>query len=242
MLFAKWRKYSYAAQKKERHRLLWATVWILGVFAVFSLLSGTVFRAVAVENGAMRPGIQYGDRLIALSWGMGGSLGGRSDAPDSRAVGRGDLVLVEPAGAPAGFFRRAADAVVRFFTAQRRSLTGAPAELALKRVIGLPGDEVALADFIFRVRPAGQDYALTEFELSAHPYDTAVEAVPSGWDGSLPLSGSAEPMTVSAGRFYLASDDRADSADSRTWGPIEGRRIIGKAVFRYWPPSRFGPL
>lgn len=35
---------------------------------------------------------------------------------------------------------------------------------------------------------------------------------------------------------------RGNSADSRFWGPVPQAAIIGHAVFRYWPLSRFGTL
>ncbi|HRI88924.1 MAG TPA: signal peptidase I [Candidatus Hydrogenedentes bacterium] len=44
------------------------------------------------------------------------------------------------------------------------------------------------------------------------------------------------------GQYYVMGDNRGVSKDSRAFGPIEDPKIIGKAVFRFWPLSRFGLL
>lgn len=48
------------------------------------------------------------------------------------------------------------------------------------------------------------------------------------------------PVKVGPGMVYCFGDNRPDSNDSRYWGPVPVRSIIGRAVFRYWPFSRFG--
>ncbi|MDZ4860851.1 MAG: signal peptidase I [Candidatus Hydrogenedentes bacterium] len=44
------------------------------------------------------------------------------------------------------------------------------------------------------------------------------------------------------GQYYVMGDNRGVSKDSRAFGAIEDPKIIGKAVFRFWPLSRFGFL
>ena len=39
---------------------------------------------------------------------------------------------------------------------------------------------------------------------------------------------------VPPGEFYLLGDNRADSCDSRYWGPIKGSSIVGKVVLTFW--------
>ncbi len=43
-------------------------------------------------------------------------------------------------------------------------------------------------------------------------------------------------------QYFVLGDNRNVSKDSRSFGPVKDDFIIGEAVFRFWPPSKFGPL
>jgi signal peptidase I len=47
---------------------------------------------------------------------------------------------------------------------------------------------------------------------------------------------------LKAGQYYVMGDHRSVSKDSRVFGVIEDEKVIGKAVLRFWPLSRFGLL
>jgi len=51
-----------------------------------------------------------------------------------------------------------------------------------------------------------------------------------------------EHTVIHAGQMFVMGDNRGVSKDSRTFGPIEDNKIIGRAVLRFWPLSRFGFL
>ena len=49
------------------------------------------------------------------------------------------------------------------------------------------------------------------------------------------LQTKPEPSWLSPpGEFYVLGDNRADSCDSRYWGPIRGSSIIGQAILVIW--------
>jgi len=48
------------------------------------------------------------------------------------------------------------------------------------------------------------------------------------------------PITVPAGQYFVAGDNRARSIDSRVFGPIDRSLIVGQALGRVWPLSRVG--
>jgi signal peptidase I len=50
------------------------------------------------------------------------------------------------------------------------------------------------------------------------------------------------PIRIPPGHFFMMGDNRGASDDSRFWGPVPRKWIIGKAFFTYWPPGRIGFL
>jgi signal peptidase I len=50
------------------------------------------------------------------------------------------------------------------------------------------------------------------------------------------------PITVPPDHYFMMGDNRGESDDSRFWGPIPRKWVIGEAFATYWPPKRIGPL
>jgi signal peptidase I len=53
---------------------------------------------------------------------------------------------------------------------------------------------------------------------------------------------SLAPFTVPRDHLMVLGDNRNASLDSHVWGPLPRSRLIGTAVWRYWPLQRFGPI
>jgi signal peptidase I len=104
----------------------------------------------------------------------------------------------------------------------------------------MPGDEIFMTSFVFRVKPAGSSYSLTEFELSDRPYYPAIPQVPALWDETLPFSGSMDSIILGQDEFFLVSDDRGNTNDSRSWGTVSSSLITARAVLRIWPVTKIG--
>lgn len=90
----------------------------------------------------------------------------------------------------------------------------------IKRVIGLPGDVVEVKD--------GQVYLNGEPQIESY-----IAARPDYQFG---------PVTVPADAYLVLGDNRNKSFDSHYWGFVPQDNVIGRAVFRFWPPSRLGEL
>jgi signal peptidase I len=238
---------SYAETVQGRRKLArWIGILFL-VFVCYEAVSGLFVSAYSMRSASMAPTIIPGERLIASPLPFG------PRTPFGKLLGvarpeRGDIVVVEPSFArPSGFWAMFADGFVRFVTFQivspmRDGPDGILSAPALLRVVGLPGDEIKMDDFIFKVKAAGSDQFLTEFELSSSSYDISHEDAPEAWGLGLPGSGHMDSRVLGKGEYFVAGDERSSASDSRLWGPVRAERFIAKALIRYWPPKSFGAL
>jgi signal peptidase I len=97
-----------------------------------------------------------------------------------------------------------------------------PTKSYIKRVIGLPGDEVEIRRGEVLVNGQGLDEGYVPPEY----FDRR----------------SYAPARVDAGHYYVLGDHRSQSNDSRMWGLVPEQNIYGKAVFRYWPMNKMGSI
>ncbi|MDR2210678.1 MAG: signal peptidase I [Spirochaetaceae bacterium] len=235
----RWRQYSYVAQKSYLRRVRIILSWVFGFFVIYTFVSALFVSNRVLENNTMTPGLLAGDRFIFSSFTLQHLF--RDRASGNLPFHRGQVVLIDRAALsdrPA--LRIVLDALLRFISFQRLSLFPKEDTLFLKRVVGLPGDTISMDNFVVRVQPAGETYTMTEFELSAGDYVPDLPQVPPQWDESIPFSGSMETITLKAEECFVLSDNRGVTNDSRTWGPVPANSIIGRALIRYWPPTRLG--
>jgi signal peptidase I len=108
-------------------------------------------------------------------------------------------------------------------------LEGHERERWIKRVVGLPGETIEII--------RGTVYA--NGEKLDEPY---VQGKSSFIEPPITLA-KDDPFTRdNESEYFLLGDNRRNSRDSRVWGPCPAENIIGRAVFRYWPPMQIGRL
>lgn len=89
----------------------------------------------------------------------------------------------------------------------------------LKRVIGLPGEQVSERNGFFYV----DGVKLREPYLTLYDRDAVTKKWPR----------------LAAKEYFMMGDNRLGSCDSRTWGPVARSAFIGPVVATYWPPTRW---
>ncbi len=99
---------------------------------------------------------------------------------------------------------------------------GPPVGPLIKRIVGLPGETIS---------SSGDTVFINDKPLS-EPYLSPGQ----------PLGTPIVTQRIPAGHYFVLGDNRADSADSRFFGAISARSVIGLATTIVSPPSRAGPI
>ena len=90
----------------------------------------------------------------------------------------------------------------------------------IKRVIGVPGDKVEVKEGNLYLNDVAQDNYI---------YDKNINY-------------SIGPLIVPEQSFWVMGDNRNNSMDSHIWGFLPYEKIIGRAILRYWPLNKIGPI
>ncbi len=99
-----------------------------------------------------------------------------------------------------------------------------PSTFFIKRIIGLPGEQVFSENGQIKIRRDGQVIALDEKYLSAEAL-TSHDNFPS--------------MTLGQNQYFVLGDNRLHSFDSRSWGTVGREYIIGTARLILFPFNKF---
>ncbi len=98
---------------------------------------------------------------------------------------------------------------------------GYESDIALiKRVIGIPGDKVEVKEGFLYLNDIVQNNSITDSNIK---YSTG-------------------PYIVPENSLWVMGDNRNNSLDSHIWGFLPYEKVIGKAIFRYWPLNKIGPI
>lgn len=208
--------------------------WSATRLFVFLLFAAVTVRSLLaapfnIPSESMLPGLMVGDYLVAAKWPYGWS---RHSLPFSWPPFAGRIGGTRPQRGDVLLFKTPADGRTDY----------------VKRLIGLPGDRVRIAngriilngaaiprlrvaDFLLAVSPNSRCPAPPERSRHAGRapvcrYVRYRETLPGGrsYDVLGPAGGDMAEVTVPAGHYFMLGDNRAHSADSR-WSVASGRGI-----------------
>jgi signal peptidase I len=197
----------------KTRRAVIETALLIGLAILIAVvLRAFVAQAFRIPSASMEPQLLIGDRVVVSRLSY-----------DVHSPRRGDVVVFDCPPA-AGCDHHGKDALVVRATktlAEALLLRQPDVEEFIKRIVGLPGDTVQ-----------GRDgHVWVNGKLLVEPY------LPRGT-----VTSDFGPITVTKGRLWVMGDNRGNSADSRVFGQIEQRTIVGRAIVRVWPPGRLAFL
>lgn len=99
---------------------------------------------------------------------------------------------------------------------------GPEGEIAIKRVVGLPGDKISVYDGVLRVNGEVRSESYVNYKLTDSTF--------------------FGPERVPAGHVFVMGDNRSNSLDSRTFGPVPEEDLLGRVILRVSPLDRVGTL
>lgn len=94
----------------------------------------------------------------------------------------------------------------------------------IKRIVGMEGDRLKVVD--------GRVYI--NGRRQSEPFINP--------DAECGICNLPREITIPRGMYFMMGDNRGESADSREWGPVPEKWMIGQAFVTYWPPKRIGTL
>ena len=210
--------------KKSVGREYFESLVVAVILALF--IRTFVVQAFKIPTGSMEQNLLIGDHLLVNKFTFG---------PAPRSLERVTL--------PVSAIRRRDVVVFKYPEDPERDF--------IKRVIGLPGEEVQLRAKRVLINGTRLDepYVYYLEEPPPFPEEASNARENGGPDQAIVEDPRVRygPVTVPAGHYFVMGDNRDNSEDSRYWGFLPRENIKGKALIIYWsyaaePGGSQGPL
>jgi signal peptidase I len=220
------------------------TVVIVVAALVFAfLIQWLLVKPYKIPSPSMVPTLQTGQRVLV------NRIEGRFGTPE-----RGDIIVFHPP--PGADEQRCGIQNGQSFGAEPRetyagipdlqdlpaqtdgeymacpvATAGAQKQAFIKRLIGMPGDRIKII----------KGHAYINGKMLDEPYINTQQSCDNPSNFTLSCTYSRE-FTIPAGMYFMMGDNRNNSDDSRFWGPIPAKNMVGEAFATYWPVNRIGGL
>ncbi|MGD0196891.1 MAG: signal peptidase I [Solirubrobacteraceae bacterium] len=200
--------------KLARNAAMLRLLVVVVLAAAFAFaIQAWIVKPYSIPSQSMEPTLVSGQRVLV------DRLGNDFFAPSI-----GDIVVFHPpAGAAEGTFGLCG--VKRPRTAPCPLPAGSATSINyVKRVVAVGGDTIAIVDGHVILNGIRQKEPFATFQ---HCVNDSTCSYPT-------------PIKVPAGYYFMMGDNRADSDDSRFWGPVPRSWIVGEVFVTYWPLDRIG--
>lgn len=220
----------YNIKRKRNYKIFRFILFFILLIIIISLIQRYLIFPVKQTSISMEPDIQKNSFLMISKVGNN--------------FKRGDLVLLNLEDkSELSKFQKIANYFIKIFTAQQISLDNSSDTPALnekiRRIVAVPGDTFYMRDYVLYIKPQGEKHFLTEFEIAPKSYNISFTMPQSNWDSTIGVSGSFDEITLKANEYFVLSDLRISSDDSRLWGAITKEDVKGKVLFLYFPFNNF---
>ena len=193
------------------------TVLIVAVALGLALgIQAVLVKPFRIPSGSMLPTLDIGQRVLV------NRLGTHFGDPVIGDI----LVFHPPASAEASDGQQCAAGVHQDQPCPTPGLKEAKVNF-IKRVVGVPGDRIKVRN----------GHVIRNGKLQKESF---ISTTCNGGAGN--ACNLAREITIPKGHYFMMGDNRGESDDSRYWGPIPKKWIIGDAFATYWPPKRIGTL
>jgi signal peptidase I len=186
--------------RKSPAREYFESICVAVILALFARTF--IVQAFKIPTGSMENNLLVGDHLLVNKFVVGPTLSGIEDTllPVSR-IERGDILVFKYPEEPERDF--------------------------IKRVIGLPGEELELRNKVVYIdgEPLVEPYVRFLVPPRENP-DPGTDA--------FDLRFNFGPVMVPVGEYFMMGDNRDNSEDSRYWGSMPREYVKGKALFIYF--------
>ena len=166
-----------------------------------------------IPSGSMLPTLKIGQRVLV------NRLGNRFNDPKI-----GEIVVFHPPAGAEGTGDTCGDTNRSPGKACDKPTPQKASENFIKRVVGLPGDRLSIQN----------GHVIRNGKRESDSY---IAPCAGGSACNLP-----QTITVPPDHYFMMGDNRGESDDSRFWGPVPRKWIIGGAFATYWPPKQIGLL
>ena len=234
---------TYNSYKKKRRGFLFQTFrFIIILFILYEAITLIFLSSYTVRTEAMAPGIVKNQKILSVPFIFGLQIPfTRLTLPGIRNPERGDIVILTPPNhLHYPWYLSLGDTVVRFFTLQEKGILpktgpGSTNEIAVKRIIGIPGDTVKVENFTAYIKPRGSSNYIKEDALISKKVERKTGLLPAGWGKEEPYAGNYPPVTLHARQYFVLNDNRQDRNDSRFFGVLQRKDIYALVVLKYLP-------